>query len=210
MNYKDGKKKVYYDIKTKKNNIALTFDIGNGHQTFEKVLHVLEEKSVKKSTFFLSSPVLMSFPEVGKRVKEMGYEIGSHGHNHYNYTEYDNKWIEEQVRKAEEIIFNNTQVRPTLIRTPNGDFDYRVLDKLSEMGYTTIHWSADSLDWMNPGVDVIIERVLSKARPGVIILMHASDTAQQTHKALPNIIDGLRQKGLEFVTVSELINEEQI
>ncbi|WP_236693025.1 polysaccharide deacetylase family protein [Aneurinibacillus tyrosinisolvens] len=203
------KKKVYYDVKTEKNRVALTFDIGNGHQTFEKVVHVLAEKRVEKSTFFLSSPVLASFPEIGKRVKEMGYEIGSHGHNHYNYTEYDNRWIEEQVRKAEEIIFDTTQVRPRLIRTPNGDFDQRVVEKLSEMGYTTIHWSADSFDWMNPGVDIIIERVLSKARPGVIILMHASDTAQQTHIALPSIIDGLRLKGFEFVTVSELIHEEQ-
>ena len=207
MSYK--RKQVYYDVKTEKKIVALTFDIGNGNQTAKKVLDILLDKRVDKSTFFLSSPMLESFPEVGIRVKQMGYEIGSHGYNHYNYSEYDNQWIEEQVTKAEEIIFKVTGVRPDLIRTPNGDFNQRVLDKLSEMGYTTIHWSADSLDWMNPGVEEITNRVLSRLRPGVIILMHASDTAQQTHEALPFIIDKLREKGFEFATVSELINEEK-
>ncbi len=58
---------------------------------------------------------------------------------------------------------------------------------------------------MNPGTDKIVQRVVSKAHPGDIILMHASDSCRRTHEALPEIIDKLRDKGYEFVTVSELI-----
>jgi polysaccharide deacetylase family sporulation protein PdaB len=207
VDYHNKRKIVYYDVPVSKKVVALTFDIGNGFETAEKVLEVLSNKQLDKCTFFLSSPVLLTDPLIGKKIRDMGYEIGSHGHNHYNYSEYEDDWIVNQVTNAEKIIFNVTGVIPSLIRTPNGDFNQRVLKKLSELGYTTIHWSADSLDWMNPGVDVIIHRVLSKARPGVIILMHASDTVQQTHLALPSIIDGLRNKGFDFMTVSELINE---
>ncbi|MCJ8008850.1 polysaccharide deacetylase family protein [Lederbergia wuyishanensis] len=203
-------KSVYYNVPVERNAVALTFDIGNGNETYKKVLHVLSEKKVNKATFFLSSPVISEYPEIAKSIKDAGFEIGSHGHNHYNYTEYDDQWIEEQVKKAENIIFGLTGVRTNLIRTPNGNFDQRVLKKLSELGYTTIHWSADSFDWMNPGVEVITHRVLSKAKRGVIILMHASDTAKQTHLALPGIIDGLRRKGFEFNTVTELITESQL
>jgi len=89
---------------------------------------------------------------------------------------------------------------------PNGAFDKRVLRIANELGYTVIQWDTDSLDWKNPGVDTIINRVVSRAHPGDIILMHASDSCKQTHEALPVIIDRLRAKGYEFVTVSELLN----
>ena len=66
-----------------------------------------------------------------------------------------------------------------------------------------IQWDTDSLDWMNIGTEKIVNRVVSKAHPGDIILMHASDSVKQTHEALPVIISQLRAKGYEFVTVSE-------
>ena len=50
------------------------------------------------------------------------------------------------------------------------------------------------------------DRLVTRAVPGDIILMHASDSAKQTAMALPAIIDGLRAKGFQFVTVSELIS----
>jgi peptidoglycan/xylan/chitin deacetylase (PgdA/CDA1 family) len=99
---------------------------------------------------------------------------------------------------------------PNLIRMPNGDFDKRVLRIAGELGYSVIQWDTDSHDWMNKGVDSIINRVVTKAHPGDIILLHASDTVKQTHEALPVIIDQLRAKGYEFVSVSELIQQTQV
>ncbi|GAX88404.1 polysaccharide deacetylase family sporulation protein PdaB [Effusibacillus lacus] len=194
-----------YEVPTDKKVVALTFDISWGEKIPGPVLDVLEKKQLKKATFFLSGPWTSTHPEIAKRIKSMGYEIGSHGYKHDNFSRYDNNWIDDQVRKAEEAIYDVTGVKTKLIRTPNGDFNKRVLEKLHSMGYTTIQWGTDSLDWTNPGVDVIVNRVLSKAHPGDIILMHASDSCKQTVEALPQIIDGLREKGYEFVTVTELI-----
>ena len=73
------------------------------------------------------------------------------------------------------------------------------------IGYKTIIWMLDSRDWINPGVDVITERVLKLTGPGDIILMHASDSCKQTDQALPAIIQGLRERGYEFVTLDELL-----
>lgn len=203
---KTGSPGAIYSVPTGQKVVALTFDISWGEKTPGPVLDVLEQKQVKKATFFLSGPWTSTHPEIAKRIKNMGFEIGSHGHMHKNFSEYSNDWIDQQVRKAEEAIYDVTGVKTNLIRTPNGDFNKRVLEKLHSMGYTTIQWDTDSLDWKNPGVDAIVNRVLSKAHPGDIILMHASDSCKQTAEALPRIIDGLRAKGYEFVTVSELIN----
>ena len=46
---------------------------------------------------------------------------------------------------------------------------------------------------------------VTKAKKGDIILLHASDSAKQTNKALPLILDHLKKKNLKFVTVSEMI-----
>ncbi|MNI78534.1 Peptidoglycan-N-acetylglucosamine deacetylase [compost metagenome] len=78
------------------------------------------------------------------------------------------------------------------------------------MGYKVIQWDTDSQDWMNKGTDVIVKRVVDKAHPGDIILLHASDSVKQTHEALPVIIDQLRQKGYEFVTVTDLLEEASV
>ncbi len=199
-----------YSVKTDKKQIALTFDISWGEERTGPILDVLEQKGVKKATFFLSSPWAESHPNIVKRIVDMKYEIGSHGHRHDNYSQYNEEQIRTQIGKADAILTKLTGKKPNLIRFPNGDFDKRVLKIAEQMGYKTIQWDTDSLDWKNPGVDQIIKRVVGKAHPGDIVLMHASDSCRQTHEALPVIIDQLRDQGYEFVTVSELIANSNV
>jgi polysaccharide deacetylase family sporulation protein PdaB len=199
-----------YKVNTKEKKLALTFDISWGEERAGPILDILEKKGVKKATFFLSSPWSESHPEVVKRIKDMGFEIASHGHKHINYSSLTDEEIETQIRKAHEILTNLTGTAPNLIRTPNGDFDKRVLKIASKLGYTVVQWDTDSKDWMNPGTEQIVKNVVGKAHPGDIILMHASDSCKQTHLALPTIIDQLKQQGYEFSTVSELIADTKV
>ncbi|MDR7318444.1 polysaccharide deacetylase family sporulation protein PdaB [Brevibacillus nitrificans] len=194
-----------YKVDTKEKKIALTFDISWGESRTVPILDILKAKNVTKSTIFLSSPWSQRHPEIVKRIKEDGFEIGSHGHKHDNYSKYTDEEVRSQIGKADTILTEMTGKKPSLIRMPNGDFDKRVLQIAGDMGYTVIQWDTDSKDWTNPGTENIINNVLSKAHPGDIILMHASDSCKETHLALPVIIDKLRQQGYEFVTVSELI-----
>ncbi|WP_301173592.1 polysaccharide deacetylase family sporulation protein PdaB [Brevibacillus nitrificans] len=194
-----------YKVDTKEKKIALTFDISWGESRTVPILDILKAKNVTKSTIFLSSPWSQRHPEIVKRIKEDGFEIGSHGHKHDNYSKYTDEEIRSQIGKADTILTEMTGKKPNLIRMPNGDFDKRVLQIAGDLGYTVIQWDTDSKDWTNPGTENIINNVLSKAHPGDIILMHASDSCKETHLALPVIIDKLRQQGYEFVTVSELI-----
>ncbi len=195
-----------YQVPMKEKKIALTFDISWGEERAIPILEVLEKHGVKNATFFLSGPWSRDHAEIVKKIKEMGFEIGSHGHKHVNYSRLGEAEIREQIQKAHLILKGITGDEPNLIRMPNGDFDKRVIRIANELGYQVIQWDTDSLDWKNPGVDKIVTRVLTKAHPGDIVLMHASDSCKQTHLALPTIIDGLRKEGYEFVTVTELIS----
>lgn len=194
-----------YKVQTDKPVVALTFDISWGTKVPGPVMDILKEKGVK-STFFLSGPWVEKYPEFPKRLVAEGHEIASHGNEHVNYSEHSREWVKNDIMTAHKTIKEVTGVSPRLIRTPNGDWNEMVLQTAGELGYKVIQWSDDSLDWKKDrSVEQIINRVLEKAHPGAIILMHASDTCDRTPAALPAVIDGLRQKGYRLVTVSELL-----
>jgi polysaccharide deacetylase family sporulation protein PdaB len=198
-----------YSVPTDRKVVALTFDISWGEKRAEPILEILKNKNIQNVTFFLSSPWSKTHPEIVKKIMDAGYEIGSHGHKHDNYSQYSDEDIRKQITIAHGILTDMTGKAPNLIRMPNGDFDKRVLRIAEALNYKVIQWDTDSLDWKNPGVDTIVNRVVSKAHPGDIILLHASDSCKQTHEALPEIIDQLRAKGYEFITVSQMINQTE-
>ncbi|NDI37029.1 polysaccharide deacetylase family sporulation protein PdaB [Chengkuizengella sediminis] len=198
-----------YSVDTENKVIALTFDISWGESRPDPIIDILKDKDVK-ATFFLSSPWTRDHPEIVKDIVDSGFEIGSHGHKHKNYSTFSDEEIRKEIQTAHKILSEDTGTVPNLIRMPNGDFDKRVLNIANDLNYKVIQWDTDSRDWMNPGVDHIINRVVSKAHPGDIVLLHASDSCKQTHLALPTIIDQLREEGYKFVTVSELINQSSL
>lgn len=207
----DNDPKAIYNVQTEKKQIALTFDLSWGENNIDKILDILDDYSLKgKVTFFLSSQWSEKHPEIVKRIYSNGYEIGSHGYSHVNYTELSDEEVNNQIQKAHKILLDITGESPQFIRTPNGDFDGRVLKIANSLGYTIIQWDTDSKDWLNPGVDQIIERVLENAHPGNIILMHASDSCEQSVDALPIIISNLKKDGYEFVSISQLISHSKI
>ncbi len=203
----NSKLKPIYEVKTDKKIVALTFDISWGTNTPMPVIEILKDKKVK-STFFLSGPWVKQYPEIVKRIKEDGHEIGSHGYRHINLSNLSKTEIKEEVMKAHKNIKEVSGVDADLIRTPNGDYNNQVVEAIHECNYEVIQWGTDSLDWMNPGIKTIIDRVSKRVHPGDIILMHASDTCKQTTEALPVVIDNLKEQGYQFVTVSELLKEE--
>ncbi|MDD3363670.1 MAG: polysaccharide deacetylase family sporulation protein PdaB [Syntrophomonas sp.] len=198
------KLKPIYEVKTDKKVVALTFDISWGNNTPMPVIDILKANNIK-STFFLSGPWVKQYPEVPKRIQADGHEIASHGYRHINLSNLSKNEIKEEIMKAHNNIKEVTGVDAILIRTPNGDFNDQVIEAAHESKYEVIQWSTDSLDWMNPGVNSIVDRVSKKVHPGDVILMHASDTCKQTTEALPVIIKNLKDQGYEFVTVSELL-----
>lgn len=199
-----SKKYAIYKVDTNKKVAALTFDISWGTEVPGPVLDILKKNNVK-ATFFISGPWAKKHPEFPKRIVAEGHEIASHGEAHVNLSEYSKEEIKENILTAHQKIKEVTGVEPNLIRTPNGDWNDLVLTTAEELNYRVIQWSADSLDWKRPGVEVIANRVIKKVRPGAIILMHASDTCTQTPDALPRVLEGLKQQGYQLVTVSELL-----
>ncbi|MDP4163718.1 MAG: polysaccharide deacetylase family sporulation protein PdaB, partial [Bacillota bacterium] len=197
---KDGPKAIYKGEK----DIALTFNIGWGDEKAAPILDVLKKENVKSATFFLAGSWAERHPDLVSRISKEGFEIGILGYGYEDYLQLDENKIKRDLGKAQ-TAFQKLNIKELkLVRAPTGHFDEKTLHAAEQFKYTVVHWSLDSKDWTNPGVNSIINNVRA-ANKGDIILLHASDSAKQTAQALPIIIRDLRIKGLKFVTVSEMI-----
>jgi len=77
-----------------------------------------------------------------------------------------------------------------------------VLTAAAELGYTTILWSIDTIDWKRPPAETIITRVLGKLHNGAIILMHPTEPTAQ---ALPELLFRIGERGYAVKPVSAIL-----
>ncbi len=196
---------AFYKAETENNHIALTFNISWGENRINPILNILDQKKVEHATFFVSASWAERYPDIVKDIQERGHNIGSHGYQYKDYTNWDDEKVRKDIIRSSQVISELIGERPTLLRPPNGAFDKRILQVAQAQGYSIIHWSVDSKDYQNPGVDAIVEAVVPHTSSGDVLLFHASDSVKQTHKALPIIIDQLRGKGFMFSSVEDLI-----
>lgn len=198
-----GQNPPLYYIRPRGKTVALTFDISWGNKTLGPVLQILRENGTR-ATFFLSGPWSEHHPDLVKAIVADGHEIASHGQEHVNLSQYDGAAVAKNISDAHAILERVSGQKPRFFRPPNGDFDDLVVGTAREVGYETVIWSVDSLDWKNPGADYMIRRVTELAFPGAIILFHASDSSRQVHLALPPVIENLKEQGYRPVTLGEL------
>lgn len=191
-------------VNTRAGEVALTFDISWGTEVPAKVADILRRYSVQ-ATVFVSGPWASRNREFLQRLAADGHELASHGYRHGNMSTWNESLIEAAIRQTHDIIRAASGQEARFLRPPNGDYDQLVLSTAARLGYTVVLWSLDSLDWLNPGPGRIVDRVVSRAKPGDIILMHASDTCRQTDLALPALLEGLLGRGLRPVTLGELL-----
>lgn len=195
-----------FHVRTEAKKVAFTFDISWGRQTALPVLDILKEKNVQ-ATFFLTGFWAKKQSDIAQRIAADGHEIASHGDAHVNLSQYDGEAIAKNIMTAHRDLEEVTGAQARFFRPPNGDYDDLVVATARQLGYETIIWSLDTIDWKNPGADYMINRVQTNVHPGDIILMHASDSSKQIHLALPRMIDNLRAEGFEITTLGQLMAE---
>lgn len=182
-------------------SMALTCNVFWGEEYIGRMLEILEEKDVKV-TFYIGGTWAEKFPGLIKKIKEKGHEIGSHGYSHPHPDQLSVDGNKNDIARAEKIIQGITGEKPKLYAPPYGERGAAVLQAAGDMGYRTVLWSIDTVDWQLPDPGVIEERVIGKAHNGGIVLMHPT---APTVKALPRIIDTLKERGYQIITVGEML-----
>lgn len=198
----DGPKAVYKG----KNGVALTFNINWGDTKAEPIIDLLVENKVESATFFVSGSWAERHPHIIDKIIKEGYDIGLLGYEYLEYDDIDDAQIRQDILRAEEVMKKLNVKHKKIVRAPSGHFDQRFVKIAHNLDYSVVHWSVDSKDWKNPGVEKILKNV-SNVKKGDIILLHASDSAKQTAVALPDILKILSKKKLSLTTVSNMLIE---
>ena len=184
--------------------VALTFDDGpasaaQGGATAE-ILDILKRENIK-ATFFVTGYGIKGNTDLLKREIAEGHTIGTHTMTHPDLWKIQTKeGIENEMLGVGKIVEQYTGKPPKFFRPPNGmyrDPHGYIMEVAKENNLQVITWTTGALDWQMRDPQKITEQVLKTVMPGAIVLMH--DTHQWTAEALPGIIQGLRDKGYEFV-----------
>ncbi len=183
--------------------VAITFDDGPYLLT-EKYIEILKAYDIP-ATFFLIGVQVEKYPDDAKMIIDNGYEIGIHSYSHKKLTNMRIDSIETDLTKSldtiEEIV-KGADVR--FFRPPFGSFNDSVIEIAKKHNLTTVLWCVDPRDWQRNDPNQIAQHVIEKSDNGAIILLH--EGRQGTLEALPQIIEGLWEKGFEIVSLSELLS----
>ncbi len=196
-----------YSVNTEEKKVAISFDAAWGADDTEELLKILADNDVK-ATFFLCGYWIDEYEDEVKRIYEEGHEIANHSNTHPHGSQLSLEENKNEILEVHNKIKNLLNYEMNLYRAPFGEYNDTVLAAAEELGYYTIQWDIDSLDWKEYGVSEEISQVLDNEnlKNGSIILFH--NDAKYTPDALDDILKGLKAKGYEIVTVGELIYKE--
>lgn len=186
----------------KEKNIALTFNISWGDEKVHDILKVLKKHDVR-ATFFVSGEWAERHPHIIDEITENEHELGMLGYRYKNYLEQDLEQVRKDMVYARNVFSKLGYNDLHYIRPPSGLFNKEVIKLAEKIGLDVIHWSVNSNDWKNPGVEEIVVEA-KKVNNGDIVLFHASDIAKQTASALESVLPYYKEKGFSFVTISQI------
>ncbi|WP_081660409.1 glycoside hydrolase family 11 protein [Pseudobutyrivibrio ruminis] len=180
--------------------IALTFDDGPSSTT-SQVLDVLEKYNVKATFFLIGQNVNSNTASIVQRQVKMGCELACHSYTHEDMTKMNASQIRNQIDWTASAIKNTAGVDVKFFRPPYISVNntmYQNIDLPFIQGSMHNDWESSI------SASQRVNSVLSSAKDGDIILLHDFQGNSQTVSALPQIIEGLKNQGYTFVTVSEL------
>jgi peptidoglycan/xylan/chitin deacetylase (PgdA/CDA1 family) len=182
--------------------ISITFDDGPHTDYTPKLLKILDRYHAG-ATFFVVGEKAEQEPELVKAEVAAGHSVGNHTYHHVNLTKIPERLVATEILACGNVIEGITGTRPHLFRPPGGDYNSLVAETANGLDYTIVLWTDDPADYARPGETVIEQRTLDTIRAGGIILIH--DGVQQTVDILPQLLQSLKDRGFECVTVDEMM-----
>jgi len=187
----DGDKKI----------IALTFDDGPSETTSMKVLDKLKKYGVPGSFFLIGNNIVPEREYIIKEELAYGCDIENHSLTHSDMTGLDAETIRYEIEETTRRIVAVTGKEPEFFRPPYilyNDTMFDVIPYIFICGLACDDWVPEVT------AEERARKVLDGARDNMLVLLHDSEGNDNTVEALDIIIPELKNRGFEFVTVSEL------
>jgi peptidoglycan/xylan/chitin deacetylase (PgdA/CDA1 family) len=194
--------------------VALTFDVGVNPGHVPEVLDTLKEHGVR-ATFGITGQWALTNRGLLKRIVEEGHAVINHSWSHVSFTGEDTETepltaeqIRDELERTEGTIAEiaGVSTKP-YFRPPYGDFDSTVNRVAREAGYEyNVLWLVDGMGWDGRSTSYVVRVTLANAYKGAIFLYHTDNSRE--YAALEEIIEGLEERGLQIVTIPQLLGKE--
>ncbi len=195
------------------NTIALTFDDGPHPNYTQKLLEVLAKYSVQGNFFWLGRCV-ERYQQTAREVYQQGHWLGLHGYTHQSFPTLSREELHKNLQENQNAIFTaleldkKTSILPTSflrdVRPPNGLFTPRTLQLLQQWNYRPVMWSVVPEDWVAPGVNTVVQRVLKQVRNGSVIVLHDGNLGgEDVSRIVAELVPPLLDQGYQFVSLEQ-------
>lgn len=195
---------LYYGGDENGKTVSLTFNVYEGTPVVEQILNILDEYEAK-ATFFIGGSWADDNIDCVREIYRRGHELGSHGYFHKDHSKMSYEANLEEIRPSIKLLEMICGQKITLFAPPSGAFAENTLNACKDLDLKVIMWSRDTIDWRDKDVNLLVSRATTDLKSGEIILMHPKE---QTVKALPTILNYIREHGLTAVTVSQNLGEK--
>ncbi len=196
--------------------VALTFDTSVQAGQVPEVLDILKEHGTA-ATFGITGEWAVTNPDLLRRIVDEGHAVINHSWDHASFTGEDTDTeplnpdqMRDELRRTEEKIQEIAEVSTKpYFRPPYGDYDRSVNQVVRAEGYKyNVLWLIDSLGWEGRSAKYIVNVTLANAFNGAIFLYHTDNPRDAA--ALAEIIEGLSERGLQMVTIPQLLEDEPL
>jgi peptidoglycan/xylan/chitin deacetylase (PgdA/CDA1 family) len=189
--------------------IAITFDAcatRTKSYGFDRPVFELLKRERIPATIFVAGRWVEGHPDVmAELAREPLIEFGDHSYEHPHMSHMPAARIEAEIDQTAAALAKYGK-RAVAFRPPFGEWSSRLIDVVQGKQLPTVTWDVVSGD---PSAHTttagMIKTVVSKTRPGSIVIFHINGRGHKTAEALPVIVRELRERGFRFVQVSELI-----
>ena len=188
--------------------IALVVNVGAGYTPAVSMLDTLRERGLR-TTFFVLGWWADGHPEILAQIAADGHEVASHGHSVFDLTRVSDAAVLADLEAADRSISAVTGRTTRPLWSPSAGYrDARVRRLAASLGYRPIYWTLDTLDWQPQATAAgVYQRVMDLTTNGAIVVLHFDSPTSTTSTAavLGQLIDDLRARGFEPVTITELL-----
>jgi peptidoglycan/xylan/chitin deacetylase (PgdA/CDA1 family) len=177
--------------------LYLTFDDGPSQYT-QAVLDVLAHHNAK-ATFFVLGRQANGRGDLLHAMYASGHGVASHTYNHPSLPAVSRQRFDAEVADTAAVLGD---LDHGCLRPPYGALNKTVRAEAAEQGYELVMWTIDPRDWARPGAAAIAQRVIGRAQPGGIVVMHdGGGDRSQTVAALETILTELGAQGYQFAAL---------
>lgn len=185
--------------------MAFAINVDWGEDILPQILELFEKENIQV-TFFVTGRFAGKYPDLVKQMDSRGHEIGNHGYSHNHPDRSGFGTNQEEITRTHEELKILVKEPVLLYAPPYGECSKPVVEAAEKLGFKTIMWTIDTVDWKGGSPQSIAQKVINKAENGAIVLMHPKEV---TLKALPIMIQELKSQGYELQKISQIIQGDK-